>query len=93
MISYHNVNQHNKRNFEDDFKQATKVGKWWREIEVDKNNFLQRLCRSLRRNVLQCENSYSSILLRKETSFVYYTSSVLRKSRHMKQKEKITHCC
>ena len=29
-------------------------------------------------------------LLRKETSFVYYTSSVLRKSRHMKQKEKIT---
>jgi len=24
---------------------------------------------------------------------VYYTSSVLRKSRHMKQKEKITHCC
>ena len=32
-------------------------------------------------------------LLRKETSFVYYTSSVLRKSRHMKQKEKITHCC
>ena len=31
-------------------------------------------------------------LLRKETSFVYYTSSVLRKSRHMKQKEKITHC-
>jgi len=26
--------------------------------------------------------------LRKETSFVYYTSSVLRKSRHMKQKEK-----
>ena len=32
-------------------------------------------------------------LLCKETSFVYYTSSVLRKSRHMKQKEKITHCC
>ena len=32
-------------------------------------------------------------LLRKETSFVYYTSSVLCKSRHMKQKEKITHCC
>ena len=32
-------------------------------------------------------------LLRKETSFVFYTSSVLRKSRHMKQKEKITHCC
>jgi len=32
-------------------------------------------------------------LLRKETSFVCYTSSVLRKSRHMKQKEKITHCC
>ena len=32
-------------------------------------------------------------LLRKETSFMYYTSSVLRKSRHMKQKEKITHCC
>ena len=28
-------------------------------------------------------------LLRKETSFVCYTSSVLRKSRHMKQKEKI----
>ena len=26
-------------------------------------------------------------LLRKETSFVYYTSSVLRKSRHMKQKD------
>jgi len=24
---------------------------------------------------------------------VRYTSSVLRKSRHMKQKEKITHCC
>ena len=32
-------------------------------------------------------------LLRKETSFVCYTSSVLRKSRHMKQKEKITQCC
>jgi len=32
-------------------------------------------------------------LLRKETNYVYYTSSVLRKSRHMKQKEKITHCC
>jgi len=32
-------------------------------------------------------------LLRKETSFVCYTSSVLHKSRHMKQKEKITHCC
>jgi len=32
-------------------------------------------------------------LLRKETSLVYYTSSVLRKSRQMKQKEKITHCC
>jgi len=32
-------------------------------------------------------------LLRKETSFVCYSSSVLRKSRHMKQKEKITHCC
>ena len=32
-------------------------------------------------------------LLRKETSFVCYTSSVLRKSRHMKQKEKIAHCC
>ena len=32
-------------------------------------------------------------LLRKETSFVCYTSSVLRKSRHMKQKEKITYCC
>ena len=32
-------------------------------------------------------------LLRKETSFVCYTFSVLRKSRHMKQKEKITHCC
>jgi len=32
-------------------------------------------------------------LLRKETSFVCYTSSVLRKIRHMKQKEKITHCC
>jgi len=32
-------------------------------------------------------------LLRKETSFVSYTSSVLRTSRHMKQKEKITHCC
>jgi len=32
-------------------------------------------------------------LLRKETSFVYYTSSALRKSQHMKQKEKITHCC
>jgi len=32
-------------------------------------------------------------LLRKETSFVCYTSSVLRKSRHMKQKEKITRCC
>ena len=31
--------------------------------------------------------------LRKETSFVCCTSSVLRKSRHMKQKEKITHCC
>jgi len=30
-------------------------------------------------------------LLCKETSFVCYTSSVLRKSRHMKQKEKITH--
>ena len=29
-------------------------------------------------------------LLRKETSFVCYTSSVLRKNRHMKQKEKIT---
>ena len=28
-------------------------------------------------------------LLRKETSFVCYTSSVLRKSRHMKQKEKL----
>jgi len=32
-------------------------------------------------------------LLRKETSFVCYTSSVLRKSRYMKQKENITHCC
>jgi len=33
-------------------------------------------------------------LLRKETSFVCYTSSVLRKSRHMKQKKKkITDCC
>jgi len=32
-------------------------------------------------------------LLRKETSFVCYTSSILRKSRRMKQKEKITHCC
>jgi len=32
-------------------------------------------------------------LLRKETSFVYFTSSVLRKSRHMKQKKKILHCC
>jgi len=32
-------------------------------------------------------------LLRKETSFVCNTSSVLRKSRHMKQKEKITYCC
>ena len=32
-------------------------------------------------------------LLRKETSFVCYTSSVMRKNRHMKQKEKITHCC
>jgi len=31
--------------------------------------------------------------LRKETSFVCYTSSVLHKSRHLKQKEKITHCC
>jgi len=29
----------------------------------------------------------------KETSFVCNTSPVLRKSRHMKQKEKITHCC
>jgi len=28
-------------------------------------------------------------LLRKETSFVYYTSSVLRKSRHLKQKKKL----
>ena len=28
-------------------------------------------------------------LLRKETSFVYYTSSVLRKRRHMKQKKKL----
>ena len=28
-----------------------------------------------------------------ETSFVCNTSSVLRKSRHMKQKEKITYCC
>jgi len=28
-------------------------------------------------------------LLRKETSFVCYTSSVLRKSRHMKQKKKL----
>jgi len=28
-------------------------------------------------------------LLRKETSFVCYTSSVLRTSRHMKQKEKL----
>jgi len=28
-------------------------------------------------------------LLRKETSLVCYTSSVLRKSRHMKQKKKI----
>ena len=61
MLSNHNINQHNKRNFEDNFKQATKVGKWRREIEVDKNNFLQRLCRSLWRNVLQCENSCSSI--------------------------------
>jgi len=32
-------------------------------------------------------------LLRKETSFVCYTSSVLRKNRHMKQKEKSMHCC
>jgi len=32
-------------------------------------------------------------LLRKETSFAFYTSSVLRKSRHTKQKEKITHYC
>ena len=32
-------------------------------------------------------------LLRKETSFMCYTSSVLRKSRHMKQKGKNTHCC
>jgi len=32
-------------------------------------------------------------LLRRETSFVCCTSSVLRKSRHMKQKEKITHYC
>jgi len=32
-------------------------------------------------------------LLRKETIFVCYTSSVLRKSWNMKQKEKITHCC
>ena len=32
-------------------------------------------------------------LLRKETSFVCYTSSVLRKSRHMKQKQKIAYCC
>ena len=32
-------------------------------------------------------------LLRMETSFVCYTSSVLRTSRHTKQKEKITHCC
>jgi len=32
-------------------------------------------------------------VLRKETNFVCNTSSVLRKSRHMKQKEKITHCC
>jgi len=31
-------------------------------------------------------------LLREETNFVCYTSSVLYKSRHMKQKEKITHC-
>jgi len=30
-------------------------------------------------------------LLRKETSFVCYISSALRKSRHMKQKEKITY--
>jgi len=30
-------------------------------------------------------------LLLKETSFVCCTSSVLRKSRHMQQKEKITH--
>ena len=28
-------------------------------------------------------------LLRKETSFVCYTSSVLRKSRHMRQKKKL----
>jgi len=32
-------------------------------------------------------------LLRKESSFVCCTSSVLRKSPHIKQKEKITHCC
>jgi len=32
-------------------------------------------------------------LLREETSFVCNTSSALRKSRHMKQKEKITYCC
>jgi len=32
-------------------------------------------------------------LLRKETSCMCYASSVLRKSRHMKQKEKITRCC
>jgi len=31
-------------------------------------------------------------LLRKETSFVCYTSSVLRRSWHMKQKERITDC-
>ena len=28
-------------------------------------------------------------LLRKDTSFLYYTSSVLRKSRHLKQKKKL----
>jgi len=32
-------------------------------------------------------------LLLKEISFVCYTSSVLRKSQHVKQKEKVTHCC
>ena len=43
-------------------------------------------------SVTHTERIYRN-LLRKETSFVCYTSSVLRKSRHMKQKEKITHCC
>ena len=57
----------------------TKV--WMQNLQV--NQVLINICKA---TAVTHTNRIDRNLLRKETSFVCYTSSVLHKSRHMKQK-------